>query len=138
MPTFPIELLTTAAECDAVLDAAQNELRDLGVRETVLTAQGDRTSESAANSTADLAAQKAIIDALTPVIDTLPAGSRTRLSTEANLRRATQRRDNLLAGQQVYGAIAALNRALDLRQVQAQITEVNLFITEVTTRKAAL
>gem|GEM_PF-6904038 len=36
------------------------------------------------------------------------------------------------------GPIAALNRALDLRQVQVQIAEVHTFIAEVTARRATL
>ncbi|HEX8326553.1 MAG TPA: hypothetical protein VF629_03350 [Hymenobacter sp.] len=135
---YPVELLTSVAECDTVLTQTQFELRDLNVRETVLDAQGERTSESAADITADLSAQDAIIAALTPVVGTLPAGSKARLNTEGDLRRATQRRDNLTASQQLRGPVAALNRALDLRQVQVQIAEINTFVAEVTARKAAL
>lgn len=135
---YPVNLLTTIAECDTILSIAQRELRDLTVRATVLDAQGDRTSESAADSTAELTAQQAIINALTPVLPTLPAGSKSYISTESDLRHATQRRDNLLASRQARGPIAALIRALDLRQVQAQIAEVNTFIAEVTARRAAL
>ena len=135
---YPVNLLTTQAECDAVLAAAQIELRDLGVRETVLDAQGDRTSETAASATADIAAQQAIIAALTPVLPTLPAGSRAYFNAEGDLRRATQRRDNLTANQQQRGPVAALNRALDLRQVQVQLAEINTFVAEVTARRAAL
>ncbi|RYU81891.1 hypothetical protein [Hymenobacter persicinus] len=121
-----------------MLEAAQQELRDLRVRETVLSAQGERTSENATDTTADLAAQAAIISALTPVVATLPTGSRARINTEADLRRATQRHQNLTASQQLRGPVAALNRALDLRQVQVQIAEINSFVTEVTASKAAL
>ncbi|TGE18952.1 hypothetical protein [Hymenobacter elongatus] len=135
---YPFTLLTTVAECDTVLEAAQLELRDLKVRETVLTAQGERTSESATDITADLAAQTAIIGALTPVVPTLPTGSRARINTEADLRRASQRHENLTASQQLRGPVAALNRALDLRQVQVQIAEINTFVTEATARKTAL
>lgn len=135
---YPVNLLTTAAECDAVLADAQTELRDLNVRETVLDAQGERTSETAADTTADLAAQNAIIAALTPVLPTLPAGTKAYFNTEGDLRRATQRRDNLTASQQLRGPVAALNRALDLRQVQVQIAEINAFVAEVTARRAAL
>ncbi|WP_046247141.1 hypothetical protein [Hymenobacter terrenus] len=136
--SFPVELITTDAEAALLLENAQHELRDLNVRETVLQAQGERTSESAADITADLTAQGAIITALTPVVSTLPAGSKARLNTEGDLRRATQRRDNLTASQQLRGAVAALLRALDLRQVQAQIAEVKTFIEEVTARRATL
>ncbi|MFD2784361.1 hypothetical protein [Hymenobacter rubripertinctus] len=135
---YPLNLLTTPAECDAVLAAAQTELRDLGVRETVLDAQGDRSSETAATNTADLASQEAVIAALTPVLPTLPVGSRAYFNTEADLRRATQRRDNLLANQLQRGPVAALNRALDLRQVQVQIAEINAFVAEVIARRAAV
>ena len=135
---YPVNLLNTVPECDTVLDGAQDELRDLNVRETVLSAQGERTSDSAADISADLTAQNAIIAALTPVVPTLPTGSKARLNTESDLRRATQRRDNLTASQQARGPVAALNRALDLRQVQVQIGEINVFIAEVTARRAEL
>ncbi|PJJ60935.1 hypothetical protein [Hymenobacter chitinivorans] len=135
---YPINLLTSAPECDALLEAAQQELRDLRVRETVLAAQGERTSESATDTTADLAAQAAIIAALAPIVPNLPAGSKARINTEADLRHATQRHQNLTANQQLRGPVAALTRALDLRQVQVQIAEINTFVAEVTARKAAL
>ncbi|MDO7876879.1 hypothetical protein Q5H93_19190 [Hymenobacter sp. ASUV-10] len=135
---YPVNLLTSVADCNTVLEHAQRELRDLTVRETVLNAQGDRTSESATDISADLAAQEAVIAALTPVVPTLPEGGKARFNTEGDLRRATQRRDNLKASQQARGPVAALDRALDLRQVQAQIAEVNIFISEVTARKVVL
>ena len=135
---YPVNLLTTVAECDSLLEATQRELRDLTVRATVLNAQGDRTSETAADQSDELTAQNAIITALTPVLATLTPGSRPYLTTEADLRHATQRRDNLVASQQMRGAVAALKRALDLRQVQVQINEVNDFITEVTDRRTQL
>jgi hypothetical protein len=135
---FPVNLLTTVEECDVVLGDAQTDLRDLNVRVTVLSAQGDRTSESAAEITAELGAQNVIITALTPVVGTLPESSKARTDIEGDLRRATQRRDNLLASQKARGAVAALNRARELRQVQVQITEVTTFIAEVTARRGVL
>ncbi|MBC7446710.1 MAG: hypothetical protein H7330_01470, partial [Hymenobacteraceae bacterium] len=87
---YETELLTTESEHDTALDESADELRDLRVEETVLAAQTERTSDSAADITAELTAQQAIITALTPVVPTLPAGSKARLNTAADLRHATQ------------------------------------------------
>jgi hypothetical protein len=135
---YPVNLLTNIAECDLVLEDAQDELRDLNVRQTVLAAQGERSTENAADTTADLTAQSAIVTALTPVVPTLPIGSKARLNTEADLRRASHRRENLAASQQTHGGVVALKRARELRQVQVQIAELNVFIAEVTDYKATL
>ncbi len=130
-----INLLTTAAEYDEALDECATELRDLRVNETVLAAQTERSTDGAADATAELTAQGAIITALTPVVPTLPAGTRARINTEADLRRATQRHANLTASQAAHGPVTALRRARDLRKVRAEIAEVLVCIQELTANR---
>ena len=127
-----IALLTTAAEHDEGLAECATELRDLRVNETVLPAQTERTTDGAVEDAADLTAQHTIIAALAPVVPTLPEGTKARLGTAADLRRATQRRDNLIAGLATQGPLTALRRARALRKVRAEIVEVLLCMQELT------
>ncbi len=135
---YPVQLLTTVADCDAVLASAQSELQDFQLRESVLGRRDEKTSESAASAAAELTSLNATIALLTPLIPTLPAGSKIRFSNETSLRQATHRREDLVAARPTSGPVAALVQALDLRQVQVQTAEIQRCISEVTARRAAL
>ena len=135
---YPVQLLTTAADCDATLAAMQSELRDLQVRESVLDLRDDKTSETATNNAAELTSLQTTIDSLTPLIPTLPEGSKIRRANELARRQANRRYEDLTSAAPTRGPVAALLQALDLRQVQVQVAEIKQAQAEVTARRAAL
>ncbi|WP_345056256.1 hypothetical protein [Hymenobacter glaciei] len=135
---YSVNLLTTVAECDAALAAADSELRDLQHREENLDYARENTTESATEVQAEMASLTAEISALNSIIPTLADGTRARKNNEINLRRANNRQAILNDKQDLRGPVALLIRELGLAKVQAQITETNAFKAAVTARKAAL
>ncbi|GAB3859008.1 hypothetical protein GCM10028822_34890 [Hymenobacter terrigena] len=135
---YSVNLLTTTAECDAALAAADAELRDLNHRADNLDYTRENTTESATEVQAEMASLTAEITALNTIIPTLADGTKARKSNEISLRRATNRQAILNDKQDSRGPVALLTRELDLAQVQAQITETNTYKTAVTARRAAL
>ena len=135
---YSVNLLTTVAECDAALAAADSELRDLQHREDNLDYVRENTTESATEVQAELASLTAEINALNTIIPSLADGTKARKSNEISLRRATNRQAILNDKQDSRGPVALLTRELNLAQVQAQITETNAFKAAVVARKTAL
>jgi hypothetical protein len=80
------------------------------------------------------------IAALTPLVAALPVGSSARFQSEQQLRQATRRRENLttVAPTTVPNGPAAMLLALDVRQIEVQIPEIELCIAEVTAHRATL
>lgn len=135
---YSVNLLTTPADCDAVIAMADSELRDLQHREENLDYSRENSTESAAEVQAELASLSAEIGALNTVIPTLAPGTKARKNNEISLRRATNRQANLNDRQELRGPVALLTRELELAQVQAQITETTAFRAAVVARRAAL
>ncbi|WP_210518335.1 hypothetical protein [Hymenobacter terricola] len=135
---YSVNLLTTAAECDAALALAATELRDLNHRGDNLDYTRENTTDSATEIQAEMASLTAEIGALNTIIPTLAAGTKARKTNEVNLRRATNRQADLTDRQESRGPVALLTRELDLAQVQVQITETNAYIAAVTARKAVV
>ncbi|MBO2010361.1 hypothetical protein [Hymenobacter negativus] len=135
---YSVNLLTTPADCDAVLTIAQAELRNLNHRADNLDFTRENSTDGATEMQAELASLTAEIGALNTIIPTLAAGTKARKTNEVNLRRATNRQADLNDRQESRGPAALLIRELDLAQVQVQITETNAFIAAVTAHKATL
>lgn len=137
---FPVQLLTTRAECDLVLAATGLELREFQVNEQVVDLRDDKKTSSAATRAQDLADTEAVIATLTPLVAGLPAGNAARFQNEQALRQATRRRENLttLAPSAVPTGAAAILLALDVRQIQVQIPEIQACLAEVTAHRATL
>ena len=68
----------------------------------------------------------------------LPAGSAARFQNEQLLRQATRRRENPTAPAAVAGGPAAVLPAPDVRQIQAQVPEIQALIAEGTAHRATL
>ena len=135
---YSVNLLTTVAECDAALAAADAELRDLQHREDNLDYARENTTDSATETQAEMASLAAEIQALNTIIPTLAAGTRARKTNEISLRRAVNRQAILNDRQDSRGPVALLTRELDLAQVQVQIAETNAFKAAVTARRAVV
>jgi hypothetical protein len=135
---YPVQLLTTQADCDAVLAAMQAEQHELEVRESVLDLRDDKTTTAAADRAAELLSLQTTIPQLQTLIPTLPAGSKIRRTNETMLRQYLHRQDDLQAASPTQGPVAALLQALDLRQLQVQVAEIQQAIQEVTARKAVV
>lgn len=134
---FSVNLLTTAAECDEVLDDARDDKRALDRRIYNLEYTVEDSTDSSQERTAALAAANLEVQNIASFVDALPDGDLKKRQQRA-LRLATDRRDSLADTSTSAGPVAALARELDLAQAQAELVEVTAFIAAVEARKAAL
>lgn len=134
---YSIDMLTTPADCDAAVAYGQERLRVLRHRESVSGYERDTKATDATALTAELAELHEDITFFTDRLATM-APSASRTTRENELRRKTDRRDELLSRQGKEGAVALLKRELEKGETTARIAEIEAFIVAVTDRKARL
>jgi peptidoglycan hydrolase CwlO-like protein len=134
---YTLTLLTTAAECDAVLKYAKNDKKDLQYKKLQLTRSLEDFNENSTELNDQLAALTAEVTTLTTVIAGLADGpykteqNKKLKKAEYSLFLATSRKNK-------NGSPAQLERELELEQADQQIAAVETFISQVTTHKAGL
>ncbi|GAB2871035.1 hypothetical protein [Hymenobacter ruber] len=133
---FSTNLLTTQAECDALLATKQRERTGLNNRLNNLQFQLDNWDDSTSAGT-ELAATQALIAGLTPVVAALPDGDDKRRN-QNQLNRYETRVNNLTSKMENYGATAKLEKELDRDTLTSDIATLDTFVTAVTTRRAEL
>jgi hypothetical protein len=134
---YSLSLLTTRAQCDAVLAYAQTKLGLLTYHDTQTGRRADNLAASAGSIAAELTGLHAYIAAMTPVIATLPAG-KDRDKQANDLRVKTDRRDTLLARQSQQGPEALVASELDAALVDAQLPLVQDLVTQVSAHRGTL
>jgi hypothetical protein len=134
---YSLTLLTTRAQCDAVLAYANNKLALLNYHDSQTGRRTDNLTASATKDSSELTGLNAYITAMTPVIATLPAGKDRDKQTN-DLRVKTDRRDALLARQNQQGPEALVEAELDATLVDAQLPLVQDLIAQVTAHRATL
>jgi hypothetical protein len=133
---FSVNLLTTTAQCDALLATKQRERTGLVNRLNNLSFQLDNWDDSA-SAEADLAATQALITGLTPVVEALADGDDKRRNQNM-LNRYETRANNLTSKVENYGVTALLEKELDRDGVTSDVAVIDTFITAITTRRAQL
>ncbi len=137
MPNYSVNQLTTVDDCNAVLNIAQKEQKDLEWRRLSFDRQKEMYSENAVEVSTELAAKEAELAALDAVIASLPDGElkdeniKKRKRTEYSIFLLNDRKAN-------YGAVALLEKEFDLQRVMRELEETAIFIAEVEARKASL
>jgi hypothetical protein len=134
---YSVDALKTVAECDAVLEAATEEKKDLNVKKVVLDNLVENTSDSNKEVSNELAVLAARIAGLKASIAVLPDGA-TKDDELDKLKRA-EHSEYLLQRRQIKrGAPAVLSRELELEMITRSLAAIDDFTAAVTTRKAAL
>ncbi len=133
---FPVQLLTTQAECDTVLDALNLELRVFTVRDQVLDLAADQSADRATDRAKELADATTSVTRLTPIVAGLQSGTAEHTSLSKMLTRAQRRVEDLGTGASPQTPTAAFLKAVDVRQVAVQVPELELAIAEVTAHRA--
>jgi hypothetical protein len=129
--------LTTHAECDLLILHGQEEARMAQYQLSVLGHSAQNATLSATEYSAELVGLNLEVTSMTGLIPTLPIGD-YRTKKENELRKLTDRRDELTARQQAAGTVALIKRELDVAQAQAALDAANAMIAAVQARKAAL
>ncbi len=134
---YSVTNLTTIADCDVLLNMANKEKADLAFKK--LSEERLVTNYSTASVEIDAVLQGVIaeIAAVDSILAVLPNGP-TKDSEEKRKVRLEYKKFLLENRKESYGAVALLEKELDLERVNKQLDEVNLFIDAVTAHKATL
>ena len=134
---YSLSLLTTRAQCDAVLAYANAKLGLLGYHDAQTGRRTTNLTTSATSDAAELTSLNAFITAMTPVIPTLPTG-KGRDKQVKELRVSTDRRDTLLARQNETGPEVLVEAEAEAGLVDIQVPLIQDLITQVTAHRATL
>ena len=134
---YSVTNLTTIADCDVLLNMANKEKADLTFKK--LSEERLVTNYSTTSVEIDAVLQGVIaeIAAVDSILAVLPNGP-TKDSEEKRKVRLEYKKFLLENRKESYGAVALLEKELDLERVNKQLDEVNLFIDAVTAHKATL
>ena len=134
---YSVTNLTTIADCDVLLTMANKEKADLAFKK--LSEERLVTNYSTTSVEIDAVLQGVIaeIAAVDSILAVLPNGP-TKDSEEKRKVRWEYKKFLLENRKESYGAVALLEKELDLERVNKQLDEVNLFIDAVTAHKATL
>ena len=134
---YSVTNLTTIADCDVLLTMANKEKADLAFKK--LSEERLVTNYSTTSVEIDAVLQGVIaeIAAVDSILAVLPNGP-TKDSEEKRKVRLEYKKFLLENRKESYGAVALLEKELDLERVNKQLDEVNLFINTITAHKATL
>jgi hypothetical protein len=134
---YTVSNLTTIADCDVLLTMANKEKADLAFKK--LSEERLVTNYSSTSVEIDAVLQGVIaeISAVDSVIAVLPEGS-TKDFEEKRKVRLEYKKFLLENRKESYGAVALLEKELELERVNKQLDEVNVFIDAITAHKATL
>ena len=134
---YSFNKLTSATDCDVLLNWAQKERADLAFRKIADERLTQNYSSTSVEISAVLQGVLAEIAAVEIVIAALPEG--TAKETEKKRKVKLEYRKFLLENRKdSYGAVALLEKELDLERTNKELIEIDAFITGVTTHKATL
>ena len=134
---YSVTNLTTIADCDVLLTMANKEKADLTFKKLSEERLVTNYSTTSVEIDAVLQGVLAEISAVDTIIATLPEGA-TKENEEKRKVRLEYKKFLLENRKESYGAVALLEKELDLERVNKQLDEVNLFIDAVTAHKATL
>ena len=134
---YSVTNLTTIADCDVLLTMANKEKADLAFKKLSEERLVTNYSTTAVEIDAVLQGVIAEIAAVDSILAVLPEGP-TKDSEEKRKVRLEYKKFLLENRKESYGAVALLEKELDLERINKQLDEVNLFIDAVTAHKVTL
>jgi hypothetical protein len=130
-------MLTTRADCQALIDIANAEKEAADYRKTGLIRQRQSASINAAEIEAELLSVNAELATLQPLLDTLPE-SPFKVDTLRKFKKSEYKKFLLEQRKDNYGALALLEKEYNIACVDESILETDAFITALTERMNAL
>jgi len=134
---YSVANLTTITDCDVLLNMAKKEKADLTFKKLSEERLVNSYNTTSVEIDAVLQGVIAEISAVNSILAVLPEGS-TKDSEEKRKVRLEYKKFLLENRKESYGAVALLEKELDLERVNKQLDEVNFFIDAITTHKATL
>jgi hypothetical protein len=134
---YSISNLTTVADCDVLLNMANKEKADLNFKKLSDERLVNNYSNTSVEISVILEGVIAEIAAVTTVLNVLPEGP-TKDAEEKRKVRLEYKKFLLETRKESYGAVALLEKQLDLERVNKQINVVDAFIVAISNHKATL
>lgn len=131
---FTLSKLTSATDCDVVLNWAQKEKSDLAYKKTGGERFTQNFSENALEMEAELQVVIAQLAGCQIAIDLLPPGQKKESEIEKKVK--LEHKKYLL--ERKKGGVLLVERELELIRIDKELIEINAFITAVTAHKATL
>jgi hypothetical protein len=134
---YSVNGITQVADCDVLLTWAQKEKADLNFKKLSEDRLTTRFASSSVEVQAILQGVIAELAALNTVIVALPEGP-TKVDETKRKVKLEYKKFLLENRKESYGAVALLQKELDLQRINKELVEADAFITAITTHKATL
>ena len=134
---YSVSNITTVADCENLLNWAGKEKAELTFKKLSEERMVTRFSETSVEVEAILQGVNAEITAVDTIIGLLPDGP-TKEDEEKKKVKLEYRKFLLENRKESYGAVALLEKELDLERVERELEEVDAFIAAVTAHQATL
>ena len=134
---YSVENLTEVTDCDMLLTLSQKEKADLEFKKLSAERLTTRYSENSVEIEATLQGVIAELEAVDTILAVVPEGP-TRDDLVNRKTRLEYKKFLLENRKASYGAVALLEKEMDLARINREILEVDTFIAAVNTRKAEL
>lgn len=135
--SYSVNKITTIADCDLLLAWAAKEKADLNFKKLSEERLTTNYSTASIEIEAELQSVLTEITATETIIAALPAGNSREDAVKKKVR-LEYKKFLLENRKESYGVVALLEKELDLTTVTANLAEIDVFITAINTRKAAL
>ena len=135
--SYSVSNITVAADCDLLLTSAGKEKADLEFKKLSEERLTNKYATTSVEVDAILQGVLVELSAVNTIIDVLPDGP---TKEEEKKKKIKLEYKKFLLGnrKESYGAVALLEKELDLARVVKELEEVNAFITIITDHKATL
>ena len=130
---YTVSLITNRADCQAMIDMANDDKEALAYRHTGLQRQKEAASTTSVSIDADLAAVTAELSALQTVFNSLPEGS-VKDETGVKIKKADYKKFLLEERKANYGSLAFVEKEYTIACIEQSIIETDAFIQALTTR----
>ena len=134
---YTLDMVTTIADCDALLATATSERQDLDHRKYELNHSYQNLSSGSAGLDAELSAVMAEINSYEQSLPAFPPGPAKDLM-EGRLEKANHRKYLLTVRRKNYGVLALIEKQYALISVDREITENDEFVIAINKRKDQL
>jgi hypothetical protein len=134
---YSLNKINTVADCNVLLTWAEKEKSDLTFKQLSVERVTVNYSSTSVEVDAVLQGVVAEITAIDTIITTLPEGQ-TKEDLLKKKTRLEYKKFLLENRKESYGAVALLEKELDLERINKELDEVDTFITTVTAHKATL
>lgn len=135
--TYSLTLITNRADCQTVIDLANNKKQVLEYQKMGLAIDGSNAGTNNVNFEAELASATAEAAALQTVLAALPEGP-VKDETTVKFMKADLRRATLQLRKNTNGSISILEREHDVACIEQSMAQTDAYIQALTTRLAEL